>query len=101
MYRCEAIPTWSVLTGSNDLQTTFCVLSSRSLGGTIWVMYPVSSRGNADFLKPVETKDLAPKLELEFVIDWSAPSSATKWLEKPIANTETAWIKASLDDFMW
>ena len=41
-------------------------------------MYPVSSRGNADFLKPVETKDLAPKLELEFVIDCSPPDYAKK-----------------------
>ena len=44
---------------------------------------------------------MLPKLELEFVIDCSPPDSAKKWFENPIAKTETAWINASFDAFMW
>ena len=65
------------------------------------VTYPVSSRLKAFGLNPFDTNALLPKLEFEFVIDCSPPDSARKWFEKPIAKTETAWMKASFDTLTW
>ena len=89
------IPTLSAL------QTELNSLSCKSFGGTMWVTYPVSSLLNASFLNPEDTNDFAPKLEFEFVIDWSAPLSVKKCWENPIANTETAWINPSFADLTW
>ena len=86
---------------SSGLQGTLNWLSCKSFGGTMWVMYPVSSLANAFFLNPSDTNDFAPKLELEFVIDWSAPLSVRKCCANPIANTETAWINPSFAAFIW
>ena len=91
----------TVLLTSSELQRIFWVASSRSFGGTIWVTYPVSSLLNESFLNPLDTKDFEPKLEFEFVIDWSEPLSDTKWFANPIAKVDTAWINASFDAFMW
>ena len=35
----------------------------------MWVIYPLSSLLNAVFLNPLDINDLAPKFELELVID--------------------------------
>ena len=86
---------------SSDFQRALNESSWRSFGGTIWVTYPVSSRGKDSFLNPFEINDLEPKLEFELVIDWSAPSYAKKCWANPIAKTETSWINASFDALIW
>ena len=47
-------------------------------GGTIAVIYPLSSFVNASSLKPFASSANAPKFELEFVSEKSAPVSVTK-----------------------
>ena len=100
-YKCELIPIVCVLIGSNTLHRTLNESVSKSCGGTICVMYPLLSRLKESLLNPTDTKDFAPKLELEFVIDWSAPLSATKCSANPIAKTETAWMIESFDALTW
>ena len=79
----------------------FVESNCKSFGGTICVMYPVSSREKGSFLNPFDTNALLPKLELEFVIDCSPPDSDKKWFAYPIAKTETAWINASFEHLIW
>ena len=69
MYILEAVPTFNDLTESKTLHKTLNDLVSKSCGGTICVTYPLLSRAKESFLNPVDTRDFAPKLELEFVID--------------------------------
>ena len=69
MYILEAVPTCNDLTESKTLHKTLNDLVSKSCGGTMCVTYPLLSRAKESFLNPVDTRDFAPKLELEFVID--------------------------------
>ena len=77
-YILDVVAAATVSTGSKIFQPILILSSWRSVGGIMCVMYPVLSLSNASFLNPTETRDFAPKLELELVIDWSAPSSARK-----------------------
>ena len=83
---------------SNSVDTS---VSGICLGGMIWVIYPLSSCLNAFVLNPAEINAVAPKLELELVIEISPPVSLTKCWAYPIANTDTAWITALLVTLIW
>ena len=72
------MPVESVTSGSKLLHIMFVESNCKSFGGTICVMYPVSSREKGSFLNPFDTNALLPKLELEFVIDCSPPDSDKK-----------------------
>ena len=77
-YSRDELATLTVLstsTGKNSIPISAVVISC---GGMKCVIYPVSSLGKASALNPLQTIALEPKLELEFVIEWSPPLSATK-----------------------
>ena len=63
-----------------------------ALGVMMLVIYALSSFANASFLNPSDTSANCPKLELELVIEASAPFTAVKCLLYPIANTDTICI---------
>ena len=65
------------------------------------MIYPLSSFVNASSLKPFASSANAPKLELEFVSEKSAPDSVTKCFAYPIAKTDTSCKPALLDPFIW
>ena len=78
-----------VLSISIVTQSIFSSAVVIAFGGIICVINARSSFAKASFLNPSETRANCPKLELELVIDASAPDFASKCVLYPIANTET------------
>ena len=78
-----------------------CSSLTTERGVMIDVINPLLSFSNASFLNPSATNENEPKLELELVIDASAPFIISKCAWKPIANTDTIWTTESFDTLMW
>ena len=74
---------------SIDTQSIFSSVVVIARGGMMWVMKALSSFSKESFLNPSATNASWPKLELEFVIEASAPEAHSKWVLYPIANTDT------------
>ena len=71
-----------------------------AFGVIILVTNAALSFVKASFLNPSDAIANCPKFELEFVTEASAPVSALKCLLKPIANTDTICMTASLLNLM-
>ena len=98
---CPVEPTPTVLDTSIASNSRELSVRGISFGGMMWVIYPMSSWANASALNPSATSALAPKLELELVIEMSPPDSVTKCSANPIAKTETAWIIELFVTLIW